>query len=292
MKVTLFSDLVLKNEVRAIGSMNAVVSVSDATTWVKNNVVIHYRRSPLADELVAVDRVARFYNVMERPVWSCNAEGTALFTLSTLGVHPTNPFLVICSRTDSGPFWRAVAIAKYKLLLAECKLTQACFQSLYLWGLVVIPLGEEFSWRHLRLDWLLILNAIALLGLIGCSFAWFWVGAYWQVASCLIVSLVGATGLGSRRNHLIAVRDRELRKVALRELFRLHGVTPTPEEFRMCTLELLNPFEVISRHQDAQIEEPQVETSTLCYYYQHNPYLQCAVHPGRDCESCGDYRPV
>lgn len=275
MKVTFLSDLVLKRE---------VVPVANMDSWVEAKVVPRYLRSPLADELIAVSsELVRFYDVIEEPIE---------FSLEPIGTHPSNFFYWVCSRTDSGPFWRAVAIAKYKLLLAQCKLTDFCFRHLYLWGLVVLPLGEEFSWKHLRLDWLLILDAIGLLGLIGCSLVWVFKQEYWLAINCLVASFGGVVALVTRRDVLVAQRDRELRETTLRQLFQFHGVTPTPDEFTQCLHELVNSADIIAIHQARHLAEQRLKANYPCHYYSANSYLPCAVYPDHHARGlCGEGCP-
>jgi hypothetical protein len=252
---------------------------------VDGQALVFLSRLPRGDELIGITREGWHYAQELKQQPPCE--------LKLLGQHPKDLSYVICIRSDSGLFWRTVAIAKYKLLLAECKLTDTCLKHLYLWGMLVCPRGEEFSRKHLRLDWLLIGNAIAVFGLTGCAIAWLLIGGYWQAVCCLVLSWLGMASLGVRRNWLVERRDLELRETSLRALFQSHQVTPTTEEFEMCVIGWTDASDIIAIHQ----VKAKLKDSNVCHYYSHSSDLRCAVHPdhyglGMCNENCPSFRPI
>lgn len=279
MKVTRLDSLVVEREIIARAR----------TIGICYEIVLHCTRSPNAGELIAI---SDDFLCLSR----AREESLLPFDTQLIGVHPKSQFMWICSRTDSGPFWRMVAIAKYKLLVAEYWLKNQIFRQLYLSGMLVHPHGEEPSWKHLRLDWLLIASAIASHGLTVCSMLWLLNDGYWQSIVCLITTLVGWITVGMRRQYLIDKRDRELRAESLRSLFRFHGVTPTDTEFQQCLLELIEPSDIIARHRAQRIFSQRLSLINPCYYYGGEELVRCAVHPenyglGMCNTKCPSFRP-
>jgi hypothetical protein len=249
MKLTYLSDLESSRE---------VVHTLDGC----NRILRHYSRSPNADELILLSS-----ELVDIP-----------FALKPIGIQ--NSFYWICSRTDCGPFWRGVAIAKYKILLAYDWIQIQIFRSLYASGMLVHPRGEEPQWKHVRLDWLLIITAIATYGITVCGVYWLLNDVYWQALWCFWVNFFGWLSIGQRRKHLVAVRDREMRESNIRGFFQLHRITPTEDEFARCMLGILEPNEVVSMHRAWQaVHRAESESTHPCLYYSNSCHMRCAVHP-------------
>lgn len=277
MKITFLADIEARREsVPALG-------IGDF-----NKTVVYYSRSPIADELVAISADSiRVYDLLEELL---------PLGLKPIGAHPNNPFYIVCSRSDSGAFWRGVAVAKYRILIAEHRLLGQVFRYLYLSGMLSYDPTDPYLWKHLRLDWLLVTSAIASTGLIGCSLLWLGVGNYGWAILTLSLSLCGWSTVGIRRNQLIEQRDFEMREASLRALFRVHGIPLDTGEFQGCLLGMLDTNLVIATYRARELAKRHQESTHPCVYHNRDRLLSCAVHPdhqvaGKCNENCPSFTP-
>lgn len=164
-------------------------------------------------------------------------------------------------------------------------------------GMVACPVGDSPTWRHVRLDWFLILSAIASEGISICGCLWLVIGGYWQGVACLVLGWIGWLDTLKRRDELIRARNVEFQIAThLREMGAMSCNVNVGCNRELDFSAQFSQPETAAALTTALRKTLSAKSDHICHYFSQQSSLPCAVHPGNLknglCnENCPDFKP-